>query len=309
MLRIIAVDAQGGQLELYYPQSIVLCKDENVPADSLNITFFQVIAPELAEISLYEDGGLVYHGVVDEQIVSIGEKEQTEIVSRSMTAVLLDNEACPKSFVNPDSELIFKRYLKPCGMSGYIGDDRTLLGEFRVTKGMSCYRVLEKFAKSTYGTSPRIEDDVVDFGGIKSDKTLYFSNKDGIEYTRLEFTKLRCKPVSRVMVKTTEVGEYSAIINNPDALSRNIARVRYLNTGEDVSATLLTADEIIRKSQLNGESVTLHIPMRMTDVLGALTEIYHDKTGRLRGFYVSSIRYTLTKNGEATKLTLRKKEN
>lgn len=309
MLRVIATDAEGRKLELYYPQSIVLCKDENVPADSLSITFSEVIDPELAEISVYEDESLVYHGVVDEQIISIGELEQTEIASRSLTAVLLDNEACPKCFVNPDSELIFKRYLEPYGMSGYTGDDRTLLGEFKVTKGMSCYQVLEKFAKSAYGTSPRVEDGVVIFDGIKNDTTLCFSNNDGIEYTRLEFTKLRCKPISCVKVKTTEVGEYSAIINNPDALSRGITRVRYLNTVEDASATLLTADAIIRKSQQNSESITLYTPMRMTDVLGASAQICNDKTGRLGGFYVSSIRYALTKNGESTKLTLRKKEN
>lgn len=310
MLKYIAVGADGKYINLTAPQSMVLCRDENTPADSLTAVFPHIISEELAEIYIYNEDSLVYRGVVDEQITHVGESAKTEIISRSMAALLLDNEAYPATFVDPSAELIFRRYLKPFGIREYVGGDLTYMGEFKVQKGSSCWQVAENFAKGAVGAFPRVDGDVLYFESKAHDKTVTFENKGkGLPYLSLEHDRLRCKLISCVKVKTAVGGEYSSLIENPNAVNRGIHRERYINATLLSSTPLSKADEIISNAKKADETVTLYSPLRLTELLGADAVVKDPGAGELRGFYVSGIRYSLSDKGEVTKLTLRKKEN
>ncbi|MGN0452779.1 MAG: hypothetical protein ACI4GZ_03150 [Ruminococcus sp.] len=307
MLRVVAKGADGRFYPLGTPKSLHLCIDGETPADSFSAVFPLLSVGELSELSLYDGEKLVFTSVVDEQTDILAEAPETELIARSPSALLLDNEAHPQSFVNVSTDIIFSRYLKPYGMKSYIGKDKTLFGEFKVQKGASCWQVLESFSKEAYGAFPRVEGDTVYFEGLAPKKETLVFGQGGIAYSHLERTRLRCKPVSRVFVKTEAAKDYITKAENADAQKRGIVRERYINASNASTGTLKKADELIEKTASKFETAVLYVNQRLTDVLGAKARVNEPELGSSEDYYVSSIRYTANEDGETTKLLLRKK--
>ncbi len=311
MLRFIGVSTQGDRVELSSPKSLVICRDKEAPADSLSGVFSCAIEEELAQMYVYDCDELVYSGIVDEQILSYGERVETEVISRSMAALLLDNEALPMKYVNPSAQLIFLRYLRPLGFEKYVGENRCVNGEFKVPKGSSCYKVLEDFCRKVYGTTPREEGGVLYLQESGSPPQVLFSNhsSEGIPFSYIAHNRLRCKLISRVRVKTLPGADYTSVVESSQALSRGIRRERYLNASDCSVTSLSDAKNIIRSGHDASESITIDCMGRHTGLLGADAQVEYDLGQRKEGFYVSSVRYSLTSKGEKTRLILNKKEN
>lgn len=311
MLTFEATNTRGERLSLPFPVEAVLCRDAGTPADSLTAVFPSVIDEELCDIAVYKDGKKIFSGIVDEQITATGEYFRIKLVCRSMAALLVDNEAQPCTFRNVSASLIFSRYIKPLGFISFTGKDKTLTGEFRVSKGESCWQVLEDFCRKTYGTFPVVEGKTVNMQGIEDNKPcLMFSDKgDGIAYSTLEHSLLRCKLISRVRCKLAQGGDYTSYVCNEDAQARGVLRERYLNADELSGRSLDDADRIIDSARAKSEKITLLVPQCMTESLGAQAVVCDSTAGEYRGFTVTGIRYSLSRNSESTKLTLMRKEN
>ncbi|MBQ4569591.1 MAG: hypothetical protein IJA62_06030 [Ruminococcus sp.] len=309
MLTIAALSADGETLSLPSAVYIELCRDEEVPADSLRIIFPQRIEQELAELCLSYDGEEIFCGVVDEQIFIAYEAEKTEVIARSMAALLLDNEACPHNFVNPCTEVVFERYMAPCGIEGFVGEDVAFQGKFDVVKGSSCWQVAEAFGKKVYGKKPRVRSRKLVFSEPEERALAVFSNLgDGIPFERLEHSRLRCKLISTVRAKTQTAGQYDTAVANPEAIAKGIRRERYLDASDLSGDTLSKAFEAVKSAQQSSEVLTLRCSVQLAPLLGAQARVISSH-GEYENYRVSSLRYVMSDGKEYTRVTLCRKES
>ncbi len=307
MLRLFAKDLLSKERELAEINSLVLEKEQGVAGDLLCITLDGAIYEELVNLRLMDDAEEVFSGLVDEQNVTVGKRATTELVARSFGALLIDNEAKPQSFQNPDMKLIFERYIKPFGIDEFCGENRAYKGEFRVSKGMSCYKALEEFCLAVYGVYPRIEGKCLVLS--KPEGKIKFSNTDGIAFEKLRLSLLRAKPISCVFVKTREDGDYDTTVKNIEAQKRNILRQRYFNGAVSTGKSIKTVYESLKLSNAQAQSIEISIPQRLSDVLGFESKVVCDGFTSNSGFYVSSLRYSLSKGKESTEIVLKKESN
>lgn len=309
MLTVTAIGAKGETCSLPAPLSLEIAQDRDTPADSLRIVFPEKVSEELAEVTVTDGGKVLFTGIVDEQILTLADSTRTEIIARSMAALLLDNMAVPRNFVNPCTQVLFNLYMKPYGMESYVGENRVLQGSFNVSKGMSCWQVLEAFAKEVYGTSPRVEGRTVNFEKEQNQEDILFSNSvQGVTYSQLEYNRLRCKLISKVRAKTQTEGDYTTVVSSADALSRGIQRERYIDASRLSATPLSKAYEALENGALSSEEITLRCPLCLAGRLSAKGTVRTD-TETLEGFYVKALRYTLSNSKEVTRVTLRRKEN
>ncbi|MDO5123554.1 MAG: hypothetical protein Q4D44_02675 [Eubacteriales bacterium] len=308
MLRFFAKDIFGDDMELFFWEEMEFSSEEEIPADSLKVTLWGEYLQELCEVSLYENEELLFEGLVDEQTVSVSDKVQTSIVARSFTGVLLDNEAYPKTYIKPDTKLIFSRYLEPYGIKSFVGENKIFPGEFKVEKGISCFAAAVKFAKEVYGCMPRIKGKVIFFEKDKAPGKLVFSNTDGLTYKKLSYTRNRYRLISSVRAKVKNGGDYSVVVRNPKATHKGIKREKYLNAIPRGRAGLNSADNYISEADSKYEVLTLITNERCLGVVGFDASIASECKSLLDGFYISAVRYIFDSNKEETKLTLRRRQ-
>lgn len=298
MLKVIAKSVCDEIICLEGVFSLVISKEEKVPADGLVIRVKEVGLPVLKSLEVVNGEEVIFSGDVDEQIEEVSLSPYTELVARSRAALLIDNEATPLSLVNPSFEDLFIRFALPFGFTSYKGENRELQGTFTVKKGESCYSVLSRFVSRAYGRFLRCEGQVICLDDEVSEDTLDLS----VKLESLRVYNLRCERISKVMVKLRKGEGYSAEVRNENALTEGINRVRYVNAESNEVQTVKEADRIVLKGE--DESFYAEALCRglLTDVLG--------KSVLLKGFeklYVSSLKITLGKNGEYTRLVLRRK--
>lgn len=310
MLTFEAVNTKGERLSLGSPESALLCRDAGTPADSLTLVLSCGVSDELCRVYVMNEEKEIFSGVVDEQIITSEEDVKTKLVCRSLAALLVDNEAYPCTFNDLSASLLFSRYIKPLGFSRYTGEDRVLRGEFRVSKGESCWQVLERFCRRVYGSFPVVRGDEVVMQETDDKEELVFSDRgEGLSYVSLEHNRLRCKLISKVRVKTAQGGEYTSFVTDKEALEKGVQRERFVNASDLSGKSLSDADRLIASARLKSEKLTLLIPLCMTQVLGKRVRISDTASGEHKGFYVTGIRYSLRDLSETTRLQLQRKEN
>ena len=310
MLSITAVDTKGNEISLNAVESLLICMDADTPCDSLTAVFSDIIREELAQIVLSDKGKTVYRGIVDEQTVYVGESVKTEIIARSMAALLVDNEALPMTYRMANSEILFRRYLKPLGIDSYTDEQGKALHLFTVAKGDSCWQAAENFSKKIYGCIPRVEDNVLHFEGVRSEREVVFSNTPESRYTftRLEYNRRRCKLISKVNAKVRSGGDYTCAVKNTSVQDKSVVRERYVNAVKSPVKYISGEQGLFTKSNSEYESLVLYTPCCHTDLLGAKVRVKGSADEEISGFRVVSVRYSFTHSGESTKLIL-KKEN
>lgn len=307
-MKITAFDTKGRQVILPYPVSLNISKNTGVPADSLTAVFtYESPLPELAEITVEDNSGKrEFTGVIDEQLVFCKNNiSLLRLSCRSMAAVLLDNEAYPRSYILPSIDVIFEKCLKPYGIKGYIGKDSAISTAFTVDKGMTCWQVLEDFCSRFLNVYPRInEDGLLDITNEKNTQKLNFSNQGGIYYSGISKTVNRHKQVSHVIARTGLNTDYSYVVTNEQAVERGINNVRYLNCAEMPNEYLSLADKIIANSQKKSVEYTIKCPQKLTDILGCDAEIESDIIGSESGLTVTAVDYYINGDGEYTEIEL-----
>lgn len=308
MLRCYAEDKGGRVHSLPSVCKLKISSSADVPADSLRILLYGIWEEEYSRAFVYDEAEGIFEAEVDEQIVKVGENSYTELLCRSTAAVLLDNEAKPQNFVSPSTDLIFRTFAFPYGFTGYDGKDTSFQGEFIVPKGVSCYEVLEDFSRKVFGKSPKVKGNKVLFDGEGEKPELYFSDgSDGLPFTDFTYSTFRCRRLSRIYAKTREQGEYDTVVCDDEAVKNGIVRQRYLDISSFADSSLSDAHRAVEKAKKSSAEISLVYPARLTDVLGASVRV--NAAGRIyEGFEVKSLDYTLGKDIEYTKLTLRRKE-
>ena len=150
MLKIYGKALSGEVKLLPFVKSVILRCDADTPCDMLEVVISGDMGFEVNSLEATEDGEVFFRGIVDEQIVTLEQKPTTKIIARSDEALLADNEACPDVFVNPCFELIFERYAKVCGVKSTDVSGGVYRGTLKISKGMSCFEVLDAFCKAVY---------------------------------------------------------------------------------------------------------------------------------------------------------------
>ena len=306
MLRIEAVNVHGQRFELCPCNKAVIRQEAGVPADIFEGDFPYVISEELGFLYVYSNGTLLFEGVVDEQISTCSQRENTQVVARSFAALLLDNEAMPQSFVNPSFEVIFKRYFEPLGFEKFEGENVNLSGEFKVTKGMSCYKVLKNFVSKAGCDLPFIKGRVIDLRGNKSGSVAEFSDKESLGSFRYKSFKerlKRCELLSEIRVRTGEQSLYSVTVSDEDCINRGVVRIRYLNASMQGGLYKKTAQGMIDKARQKEYSLELECDSLVWGVLSCGARVTRgDRV--YENLSVGEVTYTFCKNGENTRITL-----
>lgn len=111
------LDGEGRLVARLIPQSIRLSRDEQAPADGLEMTFPLAGLPAVARVELSDENGVIFAGIVDEQNETYTvEDRQTELVCRSFEAILLDNPAYAGTIRNPSRTVLEYGQLRPLGL-------------------------------------------------------------------------------------------------------------------------------------------------------------------------------------------------
>ncbi len=288
------VKASGERMLLGEPMEAVLSFDREAPADLLRARFpADCLWEELREVLMYRDGELLFRGIVDEQNTTLSaEGLTTELVCRSLEALLLDNEAPPGVTGSPSFELLESRLLLPLGLRAGDVDKSRRQGELNVEKGESCWTVLNRFCQTYFGAQPTVDlDRRVQCGETAQKET----ELREIVSARVEM--LPCKRLSEVWMQSCRGGYDTPFRGRQDSIPRR----RYVSaqSGKDPRALLESAER---------ESFLLTVTCRgavwpgRSDTVGVTLP----HVGRFTGCPIRSVRYRRDKNGEQTQLVLEK---
>lgn len=307
MLRCVLKDVNGKELSMPRMLSLQVDVDEGVPADALYALFSNTPTAELCEITLYDGNDPLFIGVVDEQEYIRGSKgAYLKVNARSLAAHLLDNEALPCEYDHPTLSMMFERYAKPYGITLGADSDEVFLGEQRVTKGTSCWKVLKNFCNACYLTVPRISSVGVLYpkGTEHSGVTVF--GEGGVRYTQLREVKKRCEEISAVYVKASNSGTYSLPIKNTAARERGVCRERYLNAMLTESP-MKCADAMIRNGDAKSYAVYLRCEGCLLGTEGNRAVFSDSVLSNADELYISAVHYRMKGDGEYSNITLKRR--
>jgi hypothetical protein len=232
--------------------------------------------------------------------------EFLKISARSLAAHLLDNEAMPCAYDHPSLSFIYERYVKPYGIKLSAEDDAVYFGEQSVMKGSSCWRVLKNFCTACYSSVPRISSTGALYPkGIQREDVSVFGN-GGIRYASIREVKKRCEEISAVNVKADTSGAYTLPINNNEALARGVKRERYLNATLTESP-MRCADAMIQNGKAKAYSVHLRCPSCLLGSEGNKAVLRDHAIAEGNQLYISAVHYSMTRDGEYSDITLKRR--
>lgn len=308
MLITEALYTDGTKEEFVGCTSLTLRKNADTPAHSLVLKLPSVIEKEICEVRLSDENGTLFEGIADEQNISFDENPETELVARSMEALLLDNEACPEIYKNPSSALIFSRYAKVCSLESFSGGNKVLEGVLKVYKGTSCYQVLRQFCEKVYGKTPFVSGRTLcTHRNEEGGEVLFSDSGEGIYASKIEKSYKRCELVSKVLVKTSADGTYNREIGDEEALLSGVCRQRFADVSAASAVSFDKAYEILSKGRAKAFEFNITVKGRVILETGVSASV--KAGGREYGnLVIKDILYTLRNRKEETKFTLGPKE-
>lgn len=306
-MRYVFKDVSGNEYVFFNPKSVILEKEEGVPADSLTVLLLSDMdTPEFSEASVFDGESCIFRGIVDEQLEALSEDGTVlEISARGLAALLLDNEAMPRSCHLPNMQLFMDRNFSRLGFREYIGNDRPKSGSMTIEKGTSEWSVLKRYCERFLGVYPRITaDGIIDISGGKGE-TLVLSGEGEHKIISLSRSRKRCELISEYRVRTDRGGGYEMYIENEKAKSLGVNAVRYLNMVDGGEAGLASCYESIEKSNRLYDTFKLTVSGRLSANIGDYIILSGEKPGSLR---ITGLIYKLSDSGEETVLSLSHEE-
>lgn len=304
-MKFYAVTPKGDRIKLDNLISLNINIEEKVPADDLTAVFGADITDELAKIEIYKNEKLFFCGIVDEQInVYPNGYIYTKISARSMAALLIDNEAMPQVYVNPNALTVFLRQVKSVGINEYVCEKKPFAGRITISKGQSRWDAVDSFCRSCLGTIPEVSaDGKLLMCGYVPDKTLFFG-ENGIRVSYAHICRKRHKLISDVFVKTSSAGDYTVAIKNETAQANGVMRQRYLNISQTAGAGLDVGKNIIKEGNRECFTAAINVPGFFADVIGQKA-VFEQRGKRYENLFVSKVRYTYDRGEEKTALLLK----
>ncbi|MDD6646153.1 MAG: hypothetical protein PUE67_08910 [Oscillospiraceae bacterium] len=306
MLRVNVFDKNQNEICVVAPLSLTMQMSLKIPADDVTVIIPYKKYKIGATITVTKNDSLIFRGIVDEEQIIFNKTGRfIKYVARSMAGLLLDNQAYPMEIRNTTQTFLGNTYLEPFGIDYEKGED-IYNGVINIEKGMTVYDVLYTYCKNKFGVIPRMDSKgVFYFKGGQTDKTVLFSNKDGVNYSSLTEYKKPCEQISSVFVML-DGQSYNYPINNPETEDTGIVRCRYLDGSINSSTPALMAEEMINKSNCNYLSVKVTCPYCLADVLGATAKVDAEDMEEY-SFIITELKYVLNSKGEETTLMLERK--
>lgn len=282
----------GEIIDLGEPEELSLSFDRDAPADLLRVKFpARSLWQELREVRLLEGGKIFFRGVVDEQNTDLSSSGlHTELICRSLEALLLDNEAEPEIIRNPSLPVLAEKLLTPLGLTLGTGDRTKQRGELTVSKGDSCWTALSAFCGGFLGTAPYADET----GKIHCD-TPAARKISPSQVISAQLHYRPCKVISQVW-KQSSRGSYDTLYqgDRPD-----VCRRRYVSmeSGRDPRA-------VIREGEQNSFLLTVTCRGAFWKLRNALVTVTVPGVGSFTDCPVQRAVYQRNKNGERTKFVL-----
>lgn len=313
MLKFRAYDFENKEILLPDFLEFELQKEENVPADYLEVKFKSFKnAENINYIRLFNNDTIVFLGICDEILFS---KDLSGAVVtlyfRNKMALLIDNEALPHEFNNVTARVLFNKYIKQLGFKNFIANDKALTGKFIVEKGESIYDALYNFTMLNYSSEPYLADeDTISF--INNNKnylyTLFSDGKNAdYQYRKIECSKFPYKLISKINVKTSASDYYKTAVKNNFALEKGIIRERYLDACNLVTS-MSSAQKMINNSNNEFEEYRLYFNSLIFNSVYEKCSISDYYLGNIENLYISKIIVGSDMNGYYSKITLKKEE-
>ena len=294
MLKILLWDAKGVRVTFTKPLKLSFEASEDAPADRLTAMFaVRGSVPVLRTAEMWEGERCVFRGPVDTQTEEQNREGLLLTVSaRSLAGVLLDQEALPQTYCMPSMSLLMQRHFAPLGFS-YQGEDLVWRGEMTVSKGMSEWTVLKSFCGFFEGLVPRITPEGEILLVPKEPDTVVLGRKKLLSVRHCLNSRVL---VSEVRARTCIDGGYEMKLPSALAQACGVKRVRYVNSIDSKSRTVLTAGELLRRAEDSYEQLVLDYGGRLLCEPGCrlLAE------GQRGSFLIRELNYTLDSTGENT---------
>ena len=274
------------------------------PAQSLYVESVVDNFPgELGEICVTCDAQTVFCGQVDRQVSSLSSRGRIlTIEARSKGAFLLDNEAVPCTMTNVNISAVFSRFIAPYRFLLYHPSPGRTLPAYTVHKGVSEWEALTGYTLRVYGRTPYVIGDQVMLDRPRSAVPLSVGGA-GAPYQEIAHTHFPYRIVSKVVLRDID-GYYRSAVNNSAAADYGIQRKRYvIPASEFIDSPGLDANQRIRRSMLEKESVRITLPGIVMAHIGQEVEIA-DPNFRLYNLMVYECAWKQSAKGIVTILTL-----
>ena len=295
MLKYCLTDIDGRVTELKKPMKVSFISSENAPADRLTAVFaVRGRIPVIRSADVYDGREKIFGGLVDVQTDECTERGTLLTVSaRSLECLLLDNEAMPQTYCMPSMPLLMKRHFEPLGFDRFIGTGKAFNGEMTISKGMSEWSVLKSFCESFTGTYPKItKDGVIDISGETKQEVCVSPDRIISVKHSLKNRAL----ISKAIARTHTGGVYSMPLVSRLAEKIGVKRIRYVNSIDGKSRTVLSAKKLMERSDMQYEQIIVDCCGCIICDAGASLTIAKNR----KKYIVSEINYILDKNGEHT---------
>ena len=291
-MTFLGVALTGETMDLGEPEELTLSYDRDAPADLLRAKFpVQRIWQELKEVRLLRHGEIFFRGIVDEQNTALSSAGlHTELICRSMEAILLDNEAQPETIRTPSLPVLEEKLLTPLGLTLGAGDQERKRGELTVHKGDSCWTVLDTFCKSFLGTTPHVDEAGAVHCEAVAEKRLHPS-----QVISAQIHYRPCNAISQVW-KQSSRGGYDTLYQGS---RQTVCRRRYvsMDSGKDPRS-------VLSESEKNSFLLTVTCRGAFWNLRNTLVSCTVPGAGRFTDCPVRSATYQRNRNGERTKFVL-----
>lgn len=282
---------RGTAFELTAPISCSLLRDAEAPATQLTAQFpWSENLPEMPWLCISDHGTEVFAGPIDQVQESLGTSAVCTITARSPAALLLDSEALPGTYQDPDLGTLFRAHAAPYGFTSITGDTRSFSGTYTVAKGASEWTALDGFCKTFLGVPLREE------GGQLLAVPQTFGVPLVIGHGGLACQQFcRTRSPYRLLSSVWKKGEdgWVEAATDLNAAKQGIVRRRLC---KDPDAALETAHK-------NAASVTILLAGRVLAQPNAPVVLRQE--GRSQNMVVTAVRWSLSEQGETTRLSLR----
>ena len=262
-------------------------------------------AGELGEIEVLLNGKPLFWGRVDRQQNRLtGAGHRVMVEARSRGALLLDNEAEPRSFASVGWDTIFGKHALPYGfVAGAYDKSKTLLN-YTVPKGASEWEALAGWIYRVYGGMPCLQENQILMKRPDSPYALVVSNRGkGIPFTALTQSVTPYRMISDIFLRDRE-GYYTTVARSSKAAELLVRRKRYeIPQTEFTAFAVWDANRRLEESAAEGFSVTVEIPLAIEAALGQYVLL--EEPG-LAGVYrpIKEITYHWGAKGEKTILVM-----
>ena len=296
MLIFHLTDNDGRTFQMRHPVSVSISSACSAPADSLRAVFaIEGEVPELHRIRVTDGDETVFTGCVDQQNEEYSRNGRFLTVSaRSVAALLLDNEAAPQTYWCPSMKLLMKRHFEPLGFDRFIGPDKVFSGQLTVSKGMSEWAVLKRFASVFLNTEPRIDKNgIIDVSGTDGERELFLPSGSLISFRReLKNSAL----ISEIRARVRPERGYDMVFKSERAKCSHISRRRYIDIPGSNTGSVEGTKRMLSSCDAAYERIEAECAGRARCSVGdTLTTDLDSKQYR-----ICEVNYTLDSRGERT---------